>query len=219
MKYTLIFGFLLFTISIGAQKPKEVPDTLVKLGGKKILAYIKNVTTTAVYYVLPEKPTMSLTMDRKDLEKAIYKNGKVEIFNKPAFTIIQEGQWEAVLITKNEKDIEGMYKRKFITARSSPNKSKKKAKENAVIKMQKQAANAGGSIIFITHDEFFGGYGDIPGYYLEGYAYGFEPLDEGTNVVDDPSKKDDKKNGVTNNQKNSTSNKSVDSPKSSSSKK
>jgi len=189
MKNFFIVGFLFLGINLLGQG--VIPDTLVKLGGRKIPVYLKNITSSMVYYSPQDKPKDNLKIDRKDLEKVIRKNGTLEIFSKPAFTLISEGQWEAVLITRSEKEIEGMYKRKFITSKSSPTKSKKKAKENAIIKLQKLAANAGGSIVLITHEEFFGGYGDNPGYYMEGIAYGFEPLEEGTNVVEDQGKKND----------------------------
>lgn len=185
-----IFAGLLF-IGCNLMGQTLTPDTLVKLGGIKIPVYVRNITSQMVYYSPLEKPKDNLKIDRKDLEKVLLKNGRVEVFNKPAFTLISEGQWEAVLITHSEKEVEGMYKRKFVTSKSSPTKSKKKAKENAIIKLQKLAANAGGSVILITHEEFFGGYGDNPGYYLEGIAYGFEPLEEGTDVIVDPSKKND----------------------------
>jgi hypothetical protein len=188
MKNIIGVGFILLSGSIFGQT-QAVPDTLVKLGGKKIPAYIKNVTTTVIFYSLAEKPKETLKMDRKDLEKAIYKNGKIEVFNKPAFEIIKEGQWETVLITRDKKDIEGLYKRKEISAISTPQKTKKKAKENAIIKLQKQAANAGGTMVLITDEESYGAYGDNPGYSMKGIAYGPEPLEEGTNVVEDPAKK------------------------------
>jgi hypothetical protein len=197
MRKLIFLLTILFSGNLLAQKSNVVPDTIVKLGGLKILCLIQNVSTTTVYYATPDKPKVVLKMDRKDVEKVIYKSGKVEKYNNAAFTMIDEGQWQAVLITKNDKDVQGMYKRKFITARSSPTSNKKKARENVIIKMQKQAANAGGSIVLITNDQFYGGFGDNPGYYLEGEAYGFEPLEDGTNVVVDPSKKDAQSNSKT----------------------
>jgi hypothetical protein len=167
------------------------PDTLVKLGGRKIPAYIKNVGATMVYYSTPEKPKENFKIDRKDLEKAIFRSGRVEIFNKPAFQLIAEGQWEAVLITEDIKETDGLYKRKEISAKSSPSDSKKKARQNAITKLQKQAANAGGCIVYVTKTEYYGGYGDPAGCIMEGIAYGVEPVEEGTDVI---NKKDENKN-------------------------
>jgi hypothetical protein len=201
MKNLIGVLFVFFVLNGFGQVQQAVPDTLVKLGGKKLLVIIKNITTTTVYYSLIEKPNETIKAERKDLEKAILKNGRVEIFNKPAFEIIKEGEWETVLVTNNKKDVEGLYKRKEITARSSPTKSKKKAKENAIIKLQKMAANTGGSIVLITHTESIGGFDENPGYIIDGIAYGPEPPEEGTNVVEDPAKKSTQTKGTSSKEK------------------
>jgi hypothetical protein len=189
MKNIIGIFFLLLAGNLLGQTQTTVPDTIVKIGGKKIPVLIKNVTATTIYYALAEKPNVNLQIKIKDVEKTIRKTGRIDIYNKPAFAIIQEGQWETVLITYNEKDVNGLYNRKVFTARSSPTKTKKKALENAIIKVQKQTANAGGTIALITHKEFIGGFGDNPGYVIDAIAYGPEPLEEGTNVVTDPAKK------------------------------
>ena len=103
--------------------------------------------------------------------------------------MVDEKQWEAVTITKDKNQIEGMYSHGNISAKSSPNaRSKKAAQQNTYIKLQKKAAAVGGTIVLITNEESFGGYGDIPGCYIEGIAYGKEPLEKGTNVAEDKSK-------------------------------
>ena len=125
-----------------------------------------------------------------DVEKIIYKNGRIEIFSKPAVQMIQEGQWESILVTRKEKDVSGLYKRAFITAKSTGSaRSKKAAQETATIRLQKKAATHGGTIVLITDEESIGAYGDVPSYYMEGFVYGTKPLEEGTNVVEDKDKK------------------------------
>jgi hypothetical protein len=189
MRNLIVVGLLFLAGNLIGQTQKVIPDTLVKLGGKKMLVNFKNATLTTIYYSSVEKPKETVKIDKKDVEKIIFKNGRIEIFNQPAFKVLEEGQWETVLITRNKKDIEGLYKRKEVTAQSSPTKSKKKAKENAIIKMQKLTANVGGTIVLITHEETIGGFDENPAYLMEGIAYGTEPLEEGTNVVADPAKK------------------------------
>jgi hypothetical protein len=184
----LLLAALIFVS--GTTFGQVTPDTLVKLGGKKIPVIIKNVTSLMVYYVLPEKPKESLKIDRKNVEKLIYRNGKVESFNQAAFTLIEEGRWEAVLITYDEKDVNGLYKRGvLLDNKSAPSPTKKKAEQNVIIKIQKRAANMKGTMVLITRKEFYGGYGDDAGCIMDGVVYGTEPLEEGTDVIKD--KKDE----------------------------
>lgn len=183
-------GVILFLIcvNLSGQSQKIIPDTLIKYGGQKILVCKVSVLSSVIYYSLIEKPTVSQKIDRKDVEKIIYKNGRVDVFNNAAFEVMEDGRWETVLVTYDKKDIQGLYKRKDVSATSSPTKSKKKAKENVIIKLQKLTANAGGTIVLITDVQFFGGFDENPGYTMEGIAYGTEPPEEGTNVVEDKSK-------------------------------
>lgn len=130
-----------------------------------------------------------MAIERKEVEKIIYRNGNVDVFSKPVVTMIQEGQWESILITHEEKDVQGLYNRGLITSKSSPSdRSKKAARQSAIIKLQKKAANLGGTMILITKEESKGAYGDIPGFYMEAVVYGTEPLEKGTDVTTDKNK-------------------------------
>lgn len=164
----------------------QATDTIVKLGGIKIPAYIIKVTSTTIYYSMPEKRNNAIKIERKNVEKAIYRSGKVEIFNNPAFIEIADGDWQAVMITKKKKDIEGLYKRKEISAETMPSA---KARKNTIIKMQKQAANAGGTYVLIIKEQNHGIPGEDAGCYMEGIVYGSEPLEEGTDVIKESANK------------------------------
>ncbi len=169
---------------------KVLPDTVMKLGGRKFPAYVKQVGSNFVVYCYESKPDSIIRGQRKDLEKIIYRNGRVEVFSKPAMQMIAEGQWESILITRKENDVSGLYKRAFITAKSTGMaRSKKAAQESATIRLQKKAATQGGSIVLISNEEAIGAYGDIPSYYMEGYVYGKTPLEKGTDVIVDKDKK------------------------------
>ena len=183
MKIILTCILIIFTGSVFSQ----TPDTLVRLGGRKIPVYVNKIGPTDVYFSPIAKPKTVLSVERKNLEKIIFKSGRIEQFNNEAFKIIEEGQWEAVIVTKKKKDIEGLYKRKVITAETLPSS---KARNNNLIKMKKQAANAGGTYVLITKEESQGSFGELPGSYMEGIAYGPEPLEEGTDVA---TKHDDKR--------------------------
>ena len=198
----ILFILLVFTggMAIGQTKqakqqkqPMEPADTIVKLGGTKILAYVKTVGTTTVSYTTQEKPTILLRIEKKQLEKIIYKNGRIDPFNKPVFEEVEEGQWQSILLTKDEKEVQGLYNRGLISAKSASNaSSKKRAYLSATMKIQKLAANRKGSIVLITKEDYYGAFGDVPGCYLEGYVYGLQPLEEGTDVVNPDSKTSEK---------------------------
>lgn len=191
-KILVVWLAIIFCGGLFAQTAKLPVDTIVLLGGKKLPCKVLNVGSTTILYSIAGK-TESLAVDRKEVEKIIYKNGRVDPINKPILTMVEEGQWEAILVTENKKDVQGLYDRGHISAKSSPNSSKKKSKQSAIIKLQKRAANLKGSIILLTKQEFIGGYGDIPGYEIDAIVYGKEPLEKGTDVVNDKSKDSSKK--------------------------
>ncbi|HEX2935148.1 MAG TPA: hypothetical protein VHO72_07325 [Bacteroidales bacterium] len=190
MKKLILAAFIIIS---GTTFGQVTPDTLVKLGGKKLPVIVKNVTSIMIYYVLPDKPKESLKIDKKNVEKIIYRDGKIDPFNQAAFTLIEEGRWEAVLLTYDEKDISGLYKRGvLLDNRSAPSANKKKAEQNVIMKIQKRAANMKGTIVLITRKQFYGAYGDDTGCIMDGVVYGTEPLEEGTDVI-----KDKKETGTT----------------------
>jgi hypothetical protein len=172
---------------------KDPIDTVVLLGNRKIPGFVKQVGVLTVLYTLEAKPDSLITVQQKDLEKIIFRNGKIEPFNKAVIDEVDDKQWQSILLTKKEKDVAGLYKRGAIAGKSKPNaRSKKDAQASGTIKIQKQAAALKATIILITKEEFYGGFGDPQGYYVEGIAYGLEPLEKGTNVVDKKENQDDK---------------------------
>ncbi|HOK97888.1 MAG TPA: hypothetical protein PLD12_02005 [Bacteroidales bacterium] len=165
-----------------AMSTKETPkpagekmDTIIKLGGKRIICQVKKVNPTTVTYSLPNS-NVQLDILRKDIEKIIYKTGKVDIFNKPIFSVVDKLDWQAVMITENPADVTGLYQRGVIKANaSSGSRSPKAAKQSAMIRLQKKAANMGALIVLLVRSEMKGGYGEIPGWELEGIAYSDTP--------------------------------------------
>jgi len=150
-------------------------DTIIKLGGKKIICTVLKINPTTVSFSKPSQGQI-IDMPRKDIEKIIYRNGKKEVFNKPVLQMIDKSQWEAVLVTENPSDVEGLFKRGVLKANAaSGSRSPKAAKASATIRIQKKAANMGALIVLLTHTEMKGGYGEIPGCELEGIAYSDTP--------------------------------------------
>jgi hypothetical protein len=133
--------------------------------------------------VYPGKPE-EYTIERKEVHKIVYKTGRIEILNQAAFEVLDESSWEAVWITEEKKDVGNLYQLGEVEARSpSSARSPSAAKKGAIIKLKKKAANLKGTLILITWKETTGGYGEYPGYYIKGLAYGPNPPEEPTSDV------------------------------------
>lgn len=168
----------LFIYGGGISAKVEPTDTIFKLGGTVLLVDVTKVTTTYVSFVYPGQDEV-YTIERKQIQKIVYKNGRIDELNNPLIEMIDEYQWEAVWLTEDKKEVVDLYKRGVVESKSSPSeRSPKAAKKNAIIKLKKKAANMRGTIILVTHKQKTGGYGEYPGYYIKGVVYGPEPLDE-----------------------------------------
>lgn len=155
--------------------PAEKLDTIIKLGGKRVLCMVIKINPTSVQYIKPGS-SAQLEMPRKDIEKIIFQSGRKEIFNKPIFSMIDKTQWQAVMVTENEGDVMGLYKIGVVRANAaSGSRSPKAAKNSATIRLQKKTANMGALIVLVVRSEMKGGYGEIPGWELEGIAYSDTP--------------------------------------------
>ena len=145
---------------------------------------VTKVTASYVSFVYPGEPEV-YTIERKQIQKIVFKNGRIEEYNKPVFEMVDDYSWEAVWLTENKKDVVDLYRRGKVSARSAPSsRSPKAAKKSAIIRLQKKAANMKGVVILVTHKESTGGYGEYPGYLIEGIVYGLEPLDEEAEMED-----------------------------------
>lgn len=179
MKLVAVSIIVLFTISFSDVSGQEVLDTIYKIEGKIMPVDVVKVTPQFVSFLVPGS-TETYTMARKEVQKIIYKNGKKEEFNKPVFQMVDDYSWEAVWLTEDKKEVAELYRRGKISAKSpASSRSPKAAKKNAIIRLQKKAANMKGIVVLVTKKQATGGYGEYPGYHIEGTVYGLEPLDEG----------------------------------------
>ncbi len=165
-----VLAFFLFTPSIA-----QVSDTIFLLNRKKILAKVGTIGGTKVFYQsVPENESKEI--DRKQIEKISYKNGRREVLNKPVFEEVDATSWKAVILTDKMSDCEGLYKRGIVYANSSAgSRNMKAAEKGTIVKMQKKTANIGGIIVLVTKSQAKGGYGDMPAWEMEGVAFGYEP--------------------------------------------
>jgi hypothetical protein len=155
-------------------------DTIFKINGQQMPVDVTTVTPTYISFVFPGKPE-EFTIERKEVHKIIYKTGKIDILNQAAFVMFDESSWEAVWITEDKKEVGDLYLLGEVEAKSpSSARSPAAAKKGAIIKLKKKAANLKATLILVTKKQATGGYGEYPGYYIKGTAYGPEPPAEGT---------------------------------------
>ena len=157
------------------EKKEPKPDTIIKLGGRKLICNIQKVNQNTITYTKPSETSVQEIL-KKEIERIIWRNGRKETLSKPVFAMVDKTQWESVIVTDIEAEVDGLYKKAAIKATaSSGSRSPKAAKLSATIRLQKKAANLGGQFVLITHSEMQGGYGEIPGWVLEGIAYSDTP--------------------------------------------
>ena len=182
----LIIGSLVFIMSLPlfAQEKNVKLDTIFMLGRKKLVVDVKNISSASVRYSEPGSDE-TITVERKQIQKVIFSNGRKEVFNKPVMMMVEEGDWKTIIITDQENDVQGLYELGIVEAQSSVgSRSAKSAKKSAIIRLQKKAARLGGMIVLLTKEESVGGFGEPPTYEVKGTVYGFEP----------PPKKEEKTN-------------------------
>lgn len=192
----LILIFVSLGLNGQTTSKKSMPvDTIFKLNGAVLPVDVTTVTPTYVSFTIPGKPD-EFTIERKEVHKIIYKNGRLEILNDAAFEVLDESSWEAVWVTENKKDVADLYKLGEIEARSPASaRSPSAAKKGAIIKLKKKAVNLKGTVVLVTHKQTTGGYGEYPGYFIKGIAYGLEPPED-LPVSDDPNSSLKKSGGM-----------------------
>jgi hypothetical protein len=175
LKTLLVFAVMFISLEGRAQ---QTLDTIIKIEGKVMAVDVTKVTPLYVSFTVPGS-SEAYTMERKEIQKIIYKNGRIEEFNKPVFELVDDYSWEAVWLTEDKKEVSELYRRGKISAKSpASSRSPKAAKKNAIIRLQKKAAAMKGTVVLVTKKQALGGYGEYPGYYIEGIVYGLEPLAE-----------------------------------------
>lgn len=175
IKQIIISGLVLFmSLPMFAQEESKL-DTIFLLGRRKLVVQVRNISASTVRYSEPGSDE-TVILERKQIQKIIFSNGRKEVFNKPVMIMVEEGDWKTVIVTDRESDVNGLYELGKVEAQSSPgSRNAKSAKKSARIRMQKKAANMGGMIVLITREESVGGFGEPPTYEVEGIAYGYEP--------------------------------------------
>ncbi|MCG8702114.1 MAG: hypothetical protein MI922_28930 [Bacteroidales bacterium] len=159
----------------GAPKPKF--DTIIKIEGKQLIVDVTTVTQNYISFKDPKTEEV-YRLNRKEIHKIIYKNGRIEDYNPKVVMMIAEDDYKAVWLTNDKQEVAELYSRGKVEAHGTSKRGVNAAKKNATIKIQKNAAVKKAQVIFVTKRQVTGGYGELPGYLIEGIAYGTEPLDE-----------------------------------------
>jgi hypothetical protein len=176
----ILFALLSSVFNINAQENKPVvsaSDTIVYLGGRSIAVNVANVTSSKVFYTNIDENTIFET-DRKQVEKIVYRTGRVDVLNRPVFQMISEDDWKNIFITEESGDVAGLHERGPVEVTAAASRNRKSTIRNAEIRLKRQAAAMKANLVLVTNTEFRGGYGDIPSITMRGIAYGFEPLPE-----------------------------------------
>jgi hypothetical protein len=181
-KFALILLGYVVVLTCNAQDQKKVEgeklDTIILVSNKNVIAKVQGVTSTRVTFYR-QGSTKLEEMDRKQVHKIKYTTGRVEMFNKLAFEMVDEGDWKTVILTEKPEEVEGLYDLGKIDAQSSKgSRNAKSAERSARIRLQKKAANMGGMYVLITKSEAKGGYREVPTHFFEGIVYGLEPPKE-----------------------------------------
>ncbi len=174
-----IIAIILLSLPVFSQtsgSPSKVSvDTVVLISGRKLAVRVQGVTPSRVSYFPFDKDELR-SMDRKQVHKIYYRTGVVEHFNSLAVVMVDEGDWQTVILTDNKDDVEGFFALGQVDAQSSPqSRNARSAQRSADIRLKKRAVNMGGIVVLITKRESRGGYGETPTHYVEGIVYGFEP--------------------------------------------
>jgi len=181
--FTAISLFILFlpvhaqsADPVGNSAQKVVPvDTVMLISGRKVAVRVQGVSPSKISYMPIDKDEIK-EMDRKQVHKIFYRNGMVEHFNSLAVQMIDEGDWQTVILTDNKDDVEGFFALGEVEAQSSPqSRNMRSAQRSADIRLKKRAVNMGGIVVLITKRESRGGYGEVPTHFVQGVVYGFEP--------------------------------------------
>lgn len=177
-RFLIFMCFIGIGIQVVAQEQTMKLDTIFMLSRKKLVVQVKNVSSATVRYFDP-KNQGSFTIERKQIQQIVFSNGRKEVFNKPAFMMVEEGSWKTIIVTDNKSDVAGLYELGPVIGKSSAGSTDaKSAKRSAIIRLQKKAALLGAAMVLVTKEEPIGGFGEAPSFNVEGIAYGYEPPKE-----------------------------------------
>lgn len=171
------------TAALAQAGNKPPRDTIILTSGNVKVGTLKNIFESTVYYV--DTLGKEHSLKERNVHRIIYSNGRTQTLNQKAVSDVSEGDWRIVMLVDDPAQVEGLYARGVVSGKSSPsNKSKRSAQRSAETRIKKCCVAKGGIVVLVTKRLTTGGYGEPPSFYIEGEAYGSEPLDEGAENSD-----------------------------------
>lgn len=163
------------------KESKKQSDQIVMLSGEKIPCDVIKIYSSKIRYRL-DGVKRDQYVKKDNVEKVIYRTGKIRTVNKPAFKELKEDDYRMIFLTDNEDDVAGMYPRKEIIVRSAKSsRSSSAARKSAEIKIRKKAVRYKAVMVLITSRERQGGFGEPPSYIIKGIPYCSEPEEKKEN--------------------------------------
>ena len=170
-----IYSTLVPTMALMKKDVKAKTDTIVMLNGDKLLANVKKFTVKDLFYGFPGEQKME-QVDRRYVQKIIYKYGRVEVISAVKVDVREVGGWRDVKVIKKRSaaldamvelgEVEGIdegTREKYVDARD--------LERSATITLQKKAALLGATVVLMTTRDVRRPYGDPPYVKLVGMAY------------------------------------------------
>ncbi len=175
----LLVGVMGVGMSATAGTPaKRALDTIVLTSGGIKVGTLKNIFGSNVYYV--DTIGQEHSLRERNVHRIIYSTGRTQTLNQKAVVDVSEDDWKIVMLVDDAAQVDGLYARGVVSGKSSPtNKTKQSAQRSAETRIKKRCVAKGGIVVLVTKRLTTGGYGETPSYYIEGEAYGSEPLEEG----------------------------------------
>ncbi len=163
-----------FSVEAATTNSKVKTDTIVMLSGKKILANFMKFTLKNLYYSFPGETKM-IEVDRREVNKIIYKSGRVDIITMREVEIPDIPGWRDVKVVHKPEQVAGMLELGDVEAYAVGERdtyaTPKWLERSATITLQKKAALLNAQCVLITNRVVRRPYGDPPSVSLTGKAY------------------------------------------------
>jgi hypothetical protein len=105
-KYILLAVFCL--IASFAYPQGVAQDTIILISNNVIIGKVQNVSSSKITIIRKDAQAPE-EITRKQIHKIKYSNGRVEQFNSMAFSMVEESNFQAVIITDKPEDVDGLY--------------------------------------------------------------------------------------------------------------
>lgn len=162
------------TVEVANTNNNVKTDTIVMLSGKKILANFMKFTLKNLYYSFPGETKM-VEVDRREVNKIIYKSGRVDIISTREVEIPDIPGWRDVKVMHKPEQVAGMNELGEVEAYAIGERdtyaTPKWLERSATITLQKKAALLGAQCVLITNRVVSHPYGDPASVSLTGKAY------------------------------------------------